>query len=94
VFAYRVGFPGWKIAARLGFMLKVRVEVLWDDEAKVFVARSDDFLPDFGCVAESATWDGLKAELNSVFEDAFESIFGKPIKHHQLFDANLRFAHQ
>lgn len=91
MFAYRVGFPGWKIAARLGFMLKVRVDVLWDDDAKVFVAQSDDFLPYFGCVAESETWDGLKTELNLVFEDAFESIFGKSVKE-PVFDPNLRFA--
>lgn len=76
MFAYRVGFPGWKIAASLGIRLKVCVEVLWDDEAKVFISQSDDFLPDFGCVAEAQTWDGLKTELNYVLEDAFESIFG------------------
>ena len=91
MFAYRVGFPGWKIAARLGLTLKVRVEVLWDDEAKVFVAQSDDFLPEFGCVAEAETWDGLKTELNYVFEDAFESIFGKVAKE-PTFDATLRFS--
>lgn len=88
MFAYRVGFPGWKIAARLGIRLKVCVEVLWDDEAKVFVAQSDDFLPYFGCLAEAQTWDGLKTELNYVLEDAFESIFGKV----DLFDTSLRFA--
>ena len=91
MFAYRVGFPGWKIAALLGITLEVCVEVLWDDEAKVFVAQSDDFLPDFGCVAEAKTWDGLKNELNYVYEDAFESIFGKSFKE-PTFDTTLRFA--
>lgn len=91
MFAYRVGFPGWKIAARLGIRLKVCVEVIWDDEAKVFVAQSDDFLPDFGCVAEAQTWDGLRTELNYVIEDAFESIFGKVAKG-TSFDTSLRFA--
>ena len=91
MFAYRVGCPGWKIAARLGITLEVRVDVLWDDEAKVFVAQSDDFLPDFGCVAEAATWDGLKTELDCVFEDAFESVVGKAAKA-PAFDAALRFA--
>ena len=91
MFAYRVGFPGWKIAARLGLTLKVRVNVLWDDEAKVFVAHIDDFLPEFGCVAEAATWDGLKTELNNVLDDAFEFIFGQSQKKHK-FDTTLRFA--
>lgn len=77
---YRVGFPGWKIAARLGFPLCVKVSVLWDKDAKVFVAQSDDFLPEFGCVAESDTWEGLQKELQAVFEDAFEVIFGSKTK--------------
>ena len=89
--AYRVGFPGWKIAARLGVPLTVRVEVLWDNEAKVFVATSDDFLPEFGCVAESATWDGLKEELSAVFDDAFESIFGNKAKEPAI-SPTLKFA--
>lgn len=89
--AYRVGFPGWKIAARLGITLKVRVTVLWDNDAKVLVATSEDFLPEFGCVAESETWDGLKEELKAVLDDAFESIFGKTVRE-PVFDAILRFA--
>ena len=89
--AYRVGFPGWKIAARLGMTLKVRVTVLWDNDAKVFVATSEDFLPEFCCVAESETWDGLKEELKAVLDDAFESIFGKTARE-PAFDATLRFA--
>ncbi len=63
MFAYQVGFPGWKIAARFGLKLKVNVQVLWDGEAKVFVAWSNDFLPEFGCVAESQSWNGLKQVL-------------------------------
>ena len=89
--AYRVGFPGWKIAARLGMTLKVRVTVLWDNDAQVFVATSEDFLPEFGCVAESETWDGLKEELKAVLYDAFESIFGKTVRE-PVFDTILRFA--
>lgn len=88
--SYRVGAPGWKIAARFGFPLKVKVFVRWDGEAKVFVAVSDDFLPDFGCVAESSTWDGLQKELNAVFDDAMETIFRKhPISSH--ISSSLRF---
>lgn len=72
--SYRIGCPGWKIAARLGVPLCIKVDVLFDEEAKVFVATSDDFLPDFGCVAGAETWEGLKKELDAVIEDAFERI--------------------
>lgn len=91
MFAYRVGFCGWKVAACLGFRLKVRVKVLWDTEAKVFVATSEDFLPAFGCVAEAATWDGLKTELNSVFDDACESVFGRFLMRPKI-EAEMTFA--
>lgn len=91
MFHYRVGAPGWKIAARLGLPLVVKVSVLWDPEAKVFVATSEDFLPDFGCVAESPTWDGLKKELGAVFADASEVIFGNPA-HDSQISPLLRFA--
>lgn len=91
MFSHRVGAPGWKLAARLGVPLTVQVPVRWDDEAKVFVAVSDDFLPEFGCVAESPTWSGLEAELKAVFEDAFETIFGFGVKEPEI-NPNLRFA--
>lgn len=53
---YRVGFPGWKLAARLGVPLLLRVEVMHDDAAGVFVATSPDLR---GLVAEAPTIDGL-----------------------------------
>ena len=53
---YRIGFPGWKIAARLGVRLLLRVEVVRDDVAGVFVATSPD-LP--GLVAEAKTSNEL-----------------------------------
>ena len=47
---YRIGFPGWKIAARFGFRLLLRVQVIRDDVAGVFVATCPD-LP--GLVVEA-----------------------------------------
>ena len=91
MFSYRVGFPGWKIAARLGVPLKVVGEVMYDSDAKVFVAWSDDFSPDFGCVAESPTWEGLQKELGYVFDDAFDVIFGSQGKEPK-FEPVLLFA--
>lgn len=39
---WRLGYPGWKIAAALGFPIKVKVEVCRDTEANVYFAVSDD----------------------------------------------------
>jgi 5'-3' exonuclease len=53
---YRVGFPGWKLAARFGVPLLVKIEVIRDAEAAVFVATSAD-LP--GLVVEASDLDQL-----------------------------------
>ena len=55
------------------------------------MATSEDFLPAFGCVAEAATWDGLKTELNSVFDDACESVFGRFLMRPKI-EAEMTFA--
>lgn len=77
MFSYRAGQPFWKFFARLGCPVVIRVSVLRDNEARFFVAQSDDLLPDFGCVAESPTWEGLHKELSLVLKDASESIFSQ-----------------
>ncbi|WP_225783367.1 DUF1902 domain-containing protein [Xenophilus sp. Marseille-Q4582] len=57
---YRVGFPGWKLAARFGRPLVFNIEVLKDEEAGVFVATSPDLR---GLVAEAATLEELFHEV-------------------------------
>jgi hypothetical protein len=57
---YRVGFPGWKIAARFGVPLLVKIEVIHDKKAKVFVATSPDLV---GLVVEAKTIDQLFPEV-------------------------------
>ena len=57
---YRVGFPGWKIAAALGVTLVFRVDVLLDKDAGVFLATSPDIR---GLVAEAATLEALFKEV-------------------------------
>lgn len=57
---YRVGFPGWKIAAALGITLVFRVDVLQDEEAGVFVATSPDLN---GLVAEAPSLEALFKEV-------------------------------
>lgn len=57
---YRVGFPGWKLAARFHIPLLFKVVVTRDPEAGVFVATSPDVA---GLVVESATLEALLPEV-------------------------------
>ena len=57
---YRIGFPGWKIAAWLNVPLLVKIEVIHDKTAKVFVATSPDLA---GLVVEAKTMDQLFPEV-------------------------------
>jgi Domain of unknown function (DUF1902) len=59
---YRVGYPGWRIAARVGLPLKLRVEVIFDEDAKVFVASSEDLK---GLVVEATTIEQLRNEIEN-----------------------------
>lgn len=63
---YRIGYPFWKLLARQGFPMKLRVNVMRDEEAGVFVATSAD-LP--GLVAEAETMDALVKEVFTVTDD-------------------------
>ena len=71
---YRVGFPGWKIAARLGARLLIKIEVLHDKEAGVFVATSRD-LP--GLVVEAQMMDELFPEVY----DCVSMLLTEKLKH-------------
>jgi Domain of unknown function (DUF1902) len=57
---YRVGFPGWKLAARLGVPLLVKIDVIRDAEAAVFIATSADLA---GLVVEASDLDQLMPEV-------------------------------
>lgn len=57
---YRVGFPGWKIAARFGVPILVKIEVIHDKDAGVFVATSRDLA---GLVVETSSMDALFPEV-------------------------------
>ena len=64
--AYRVGLPGWKWAARLGFETLVRVRITWDPDAEVFVALSDD-LDELAVEAKSL--DELRQDIGEIIPD-------------------------
>lgn len=56
---YRVGFPFWKTVARRGFPLVLRVQIMRDEDAGVYVARSPDL---DGLVVEASSLDELRLE--------------------------------
>ncbi len=56
---YRVGFPLWKVAARMGMPVRLRVNITQDLEANVYVAESPDL---DGLIVEGHTLDEVKDE--------------------------------
>lgn len=66
---YRIGFPMWKQAARLGVSLRLRVDVMRDEEANVYIASSADLR---GLVCEASTIDELVLEINSTVQELLE----------------------
>lgn len=57
---WRLGYPGWRLAAAAGLPIQIKVDVLFDEEAGVYYATSDDI----GLAVESASLDGLLVEIN------------------------------
>jgi hypothetical protein len=57
---YRIGFPGWKVAARLGLVLRLDVMVAKDPEANVYLATSKDL---DGLIVEAPTMEQLHEEV-------------------------------
>lgn len=57
---YRIGYPFWREFARMGVPLKVRINVMRDTEAGVFVATSKDLR---GLVCEASSIDALVREV-------------------------------
>lgn len=74
---YRVGFPFWKLLARLGVPMLLRVEVLHDKEAGVFVARSPDL---HGLVAEAASAEELFPAVYECADMLLEEALKQPPK--------------
>jgi len=59
---YRVGFPGWKLAAKMGFPVLVRVHAYYDKESNSYWAKSPDL---DGLVVSGADLDELHNEINT-----------------------------
>lgn len=56
---YRVGFPGWKVASKLGMSVRLRVNISRDEAAGVYIAESPDL---DGLIVEATTLEELKRE--------------------------------
>ncbi|POR11396.1 DUF1902 domain-containing protein [Diaphorobacter sp. LR2014-1] len=88
---YRVGNPFWRFLARLGIPLVVRVDVVFDSEADVYVATSPDLR---GLVAEAKTKDELISSVYDCVDLLLEDQVHQPLKHKPLaaWDGELRCA--
>lgn len=66
---YPINYPFADFFQRLGFTLIVRVDVIFDDEAKVYVATSRDIK---GLVLEAETFDELQSEVQEATVNLME----------------------
>jgi len=72
---YRAGLPGWKLAARAGATISLRVFVFKDDEANVYVAQSSDL---DGLVVEAKSLDELKSEVQVAARELLQLAIHRP----------------
>lgn len=85
---YRVGNPFWRLFAKLGVPLVVRVEVLFDPQAHVYVATSPDLR---GLVAEAKTKEELINAVYDCVDLLLEDQVHSPLKHKPLAAWNGEF---
>lgn len=74
---YRVGLLGWKLAARVGIPLSIRVYAMKDDEAGVYVGSSPDLR---GLTVEARTLEELHVEVTGAASKLLELEFRKPVQ--------------
>lgn len=84
---YRVGLPFWKVIANLGFPISIRIYVMHDTEANVFIAESPDLQ---GLVAEASSIESLKVEVQYLIDELLmlqlKPVHGAAIAQYQLKD--------
>jgi len=79
---YPINYPFAGFFRRLGFTMLVRIDVVFDKEAGVFIATSSD-VP--GLVLESETFDGLTNEV----QEAVINLTNMNNIHHDKTTADL-----
>lgn len=72
---YKVGWPGWKIAARYGVPLLVRIQVHFDEESHSYWADSLDL---DGLVVAGKDLDELHKEAVAAASDLLGLILDSP----------------
>ncbi|NQW84777.1 MAG: DUF1902 domain-containing protein [Alcaligenaceae bacterium] len=74
---YRVGLPFWKLVARLGVPLSLRIQVMRDNEADVYIATSTDLA---GLVAEAPSLVELMFSVLDCSEMLIEHTLHRSLK--------------
>ena len=72
---YRIGWLGWKLAARCGFPLTLRVHIHFDPEVSSYWTSSPDL---GGLIVTGATLDELFKEVELAAPDLIELELGRP----------------
>lgn len=72
---YRIGFPGWKLAARLGVRLVLRIDVMHDIESGAYIATSPDL---HGLVVEEKELSALWQSIHDCTEMLLQSHLDMP----------------
>lgn len=80
---WRLGFPGWRIAAFFGIPICIKVDVFQDKVGGVYFATSDDI----GLALESESLDGLMKEIHSALPELI-ALMHSPV---QKPKAEIRF---
>lgn len=66
---YRVGLPGWKLVARFGLPVRIRVQVHYDPEVKSYWTTSPDLK---GLVVTGESIDDLVRETKIAMHDLMD----------------------
>lgn len=74
---YPINYPLAKLFSSLGFSLSVRIDVIFDEEARVYVATSKDIA---GLVLEADTFQALTLEVQEAVVNLIQ-LADKPIVH-------------
>jgi len=78
---YQVGWPLWKLLARLGVSVIVKIDVMRDDEANVYIATSPNLR---GLVAEANSKEELFEAVHDCIDLLMEAELATPPKHRPL----------
>ena len=63
--SWRLGFPGWRLAANAGMCIKIKVDVCHDQESNAYFAKSDDI----GLAVEAESLDELMKEIHAAIPE-------------------------